>query len=105
MHQAGDVHFPVGGPETRRERKETTARFWDRAGALLHAHGVTVRRVWTDSRACYRSKFSRSPTRPALRIKRVRTGRNQPHSRRVQVNRGLGMGKRQVPQLRDCPSG
>ena len=38
------------------ERKETAARFWQRAAAFFAQAGITVKAVMTDNGSCYRSK-------------------------------------------------
>lgn len=71
------------------ERKETAARFWQRARTFFTEHGITVTAVMTDNGSCYRSHVFAAALGPDITHRRTRPFRPQTNGKVERFNRTL----------------
>ena len=71
------------------ERQETAAGCWQRAHAGFARIGITVTGGRTDHGSCYQSRAVADALEPAMRHRRTRPYRPQPHGKVERFNRTL----------------
>ncbi|MDQ0768134.1 transposase [Pseudarthrobacter defluvii] len=90
LHNAVDDHSRLAYTEILAdEKKDTAARFWERANAFFESHGITVKRVLTDNGSCYRSYAFKDALGPAIKHKRTRPYRPQTNGKVERYNRTM----------------
>ena len=90
IHNAVDDHSRLAYSELLDdERKETAAKFWERANAYFQASGITVKRVLTDNGSCYRSEAFKDALGPDIKHKRTRPYRPQTNGKVERFNRTM----------------
>lgn len=90
LHHAVDDYSRVAYSEILNdERKDTAARFWERANAFFNSLGVTVTAVMTDNGSCYRSHAFRKALGDGITHKRTRPYRPQTNGKVERFNRTL----------------
>ncbi|MBK0420467.1 IS481 family transposase, partial [Leucobacter sp. CSA1] len=90
LHHAVDDYSRLAYSEILTdEKKETTARFWERARKFFTDAGVTVTGVMTDNGSCYRSHAFAQALGPEVRHRRTRPYRPQTNGKVERFNRTL----------------
>ncbi|HSU48359.1 MAG TPA: IS481 family transposase, partial [Arthrobacter sp.] len=90
LHNAVDDHSRLAYTEILPdEKKDTAARFWERANAYFESCGITVKRVLTDNGSCYRSHTFRDALGPEIKHKRTRPYTPQTNGKVERYNRTM----------------
>lgn len=90
LHHAVDDYSRLAYSEILTdEKKETAARFWERARTFFTDAGVTVTGVMTDNGSCYRSHAFAQALGPDVRHRRTRPYRPQTNGKVERFNRTL----------------
>jgi transposase InsO family protein len=90
LHNAVDDHSRLAYTEILAdEKKETAAKFWERANEFFASCGFEVKRVLTDNGSCYRSNAFKDALGPKITHKRTRPYRPQTNGKVERYNRTM----------------
>lgn len=90
LHNAVDDYSRLAYTEILAdEKKDTAARFWERANTYFASCGITVTRVLTDNGSCYRSHAFKDALGADIKHKRTRPYRPQTNGKVERFNRTL----------------